>query len=98
VTKVTKTTRSATSRRSGVSAQAWSLAEAKAQLSEVVERARVGGPQEITRHGKPAAMVVGIDTWKALQAKREPLVAFLRRGMREIEIERSADEGRDVEL
>jgi hypothetical protein len=43
-------------------------------------------------------MVVGIDTWKALQAKREPLVAFLRRGMREIEIERSAVEGRDVEL
>jgi len=89
MTKVTKPVRQA---------EAWSLAEAKAQLSEVVERARTDGPQEITRHGKPAAVVVGIEAWRAMQAKREPLVAFLRRGMREIEVERSADAGRDVEL
>jgi prevent-host-death family protein len=89
MTKVTRTKRQAA---------AWSLAEAKAQLSEVVERARADGPQEITRHGKPTAVVVGIETWRAMQAKREPLVAFLRQGMREIEVERSADAGRDVDL
>lgn len=35
----------------------WSLADAKARLSEVVDRALNEGPQRITRHGKPAVIV-----------------------------------------
>lgn len=39
------------------------LAHAKAHLSEVVEKALTEGPQEITRHGKPVAVVVSMDEW-----------------------------------
>ncbi len=41
----------------------WALAEAKAKLSEVVERAERHEPQEITRNGKPVAMMVSMDDW-----------------------------------
>lgn len=95
MTRVTKTKRAPAR---AAAAEAWSLADAKARLSEVVDRARSDGPQEITRHGKPAAVVVSIDAWRALQVRREPLVAFLRRGLREIDVERQSDPGRDVDL
>ncbi len=42
----------------------WSLAEAKAKFSEVVERARTQGPQHVTRNGKDAVVVVAADDWK----------------------------------
>ena len=42
----------------------WSLAGAKAKLSEVIDRARDEGPQFVTRHGKEAAVVVSADEWR----------------------------------
>jgi antitoxin Phd len=36
----------------------WKLQDAKARFSEVVRRARVGEPQQITVHGKEAVAVV----------------------------------------
>ena len=41
----------------------WQLQEAKNRLSELVDRAIADGPQTITRHGKPAAVVVAHDQW-----------------------------------
>jgi prevent-host-death family protein len=89
VTNVTK------SRRRGPS---WPLADAKAHLSEVVERAGRDGPQELTRHGKPAAVVVSIDEWRRLATPRTPLVAFLREGLADLDLVRDSDPGRDVDL
>ena len=40
---------------------AYSLSEAKAHLSELVDRAEAGEEVEITRHGKPAARIVPIE-------------------------------------
>ena len=40
----------------------WTLANAKARLSEVVDRAQTG-PQIITRHGRPNAVVVSAEDW-----------------------------------
>jgi len=37
------------------------LAEAKAHLSELVERAAAGEPVQIMRRGKPVAQIVAID-------------------------------------
>ena len=37
------------------------LADAKAHLSELVERAIQGEPVRITRRGKPVARIIGID-------------------------------------
>jgi prevent-host-death family protein len=38
----------------------WQLQEAKNRLSEVIHAAQSQGPQTITRHGEPVAMVVPI--------------------------------------
>ncbi len=54
-------------------ADAWTLARAKARLSEVVDRAQAG-PQIITRNGKPAAVIVSADEW----AKEDPAKGHAR--------------------
>ena len=46
------------------SQRAWTVAEAKAKLSEVIERARSRGPQTITRNGRNAAVVVAVEEWE----------------------------------
>ncbi len=44
--------------------QNWTVAEAKAKFSEIIERAMSEGPQTITRNGRTAAMVVGAEEWQ----------------------------------
>lgn len=44
--------------------QNWTVAEAKAKFSEIIERAMTEGPQTITRNGRTAAMVVGAEEWQ----------------------------------
>ena len=45
-----------------VIAKTWTLTDAKAHLSEVVEGAFNDGPQGITRHGRKA-VVVAVEDW-----------------------------------
>ncbi len=45
----------------------WSLQDAKNKLSAVVDAARRGEPQLVTRHGKPAAVVVSAEEYERLQ-------------------------------
>ena len=75
----------------------WTLANAKARLSEVVDRAQ-SGPQIITRHGKPDAVVVSAEEWARKTARKGTLAEFLLasplRGA-ELELERVHDEPRD---
>jgi len=47
-----------------MSSETWTVAEAKAKFSEVIERAMVDGPQTITRNGRTAAVIVGADEWQ----------------------------------
>jgi antitoxin Phd len=56
---------------------AWSLAEAKAKFSEVVERARTQGPQRVTRNGKPVAVVVSEADWEEVSVRRKSFVEAL---------------------
>jgi len=44
--------------------QSWTVAEAKAKFSEVIERAMSDGPQTITRKGRRAAVIVGAEEWE----------------------------------
>lgn len=46
-----------------MSAQTWTVAQAKAKFSEVLDRAIAEGPQTITRRGRTAAVVVDADEW-----------------------------------
>ena len=44
----------------------WQLQEAKARLSELVKSAQQKGPQQITVHGKPAAVVLSCTDYDRL--------------------------------
>jgi prevent-host-death family protein len=77
----------------------WSLAEAKAKFSEVVEKARTQGPQHVTRNGKDAVVVVGADEWKRRTNPPKTLLEFLDRSPLKgsnLGLERDPDIGREV--
>ena len=44
--------------------QTWTVAEAKAKFSEIIERAMSEGPQTITRNGRTADVIVGAEEWQ----------------------------------
>jgi prevent-host-death family protein len=78
----------------------WTLAGAKARLSEVVDRAQAG-PQTITRNGKPSAVIVSAEEWARKTVRKGTLAEFLLasplRGA-DLELERQHDAPRDVKL
>jgi prevent-host-death family protein len=81
-------------------ALAWTVAEAKAKLSEVIDRAQ-SSPQMITRNGKPSVVVVSADEWQRKTERKGTLAEFLLASpLRNaaLEIERPRDEPRDVPL
>ena len=43
------------------------LREAKSRLSALVEEAAQGGKAIITRHGRPSAVILGMDEWNRLR-------------------------------
>ena len=55
----------------------WTVAEAKAKFSEVVELARVKAPQMVTRNGRPAIVVVSAEEWERKTKRRGSLADFL---------------------
>ena len=55
---------------------AWTVAEAKAKFSQVIEQAR-SGPQTITRNGRPAAVVVSAEEWERRTSRTGNLAEFL---------------------
>lgn len=42
----------------------WTVAQAKAKLSELIKNAHTHGPQTITRNGKRTAVVVDAEEWE----------------------------------
>jgi prevent-host-death family protein len=79
---------------------AWTVANAKARLSELIERAQAE-PQTITRNGKPSVVVVSVEEWGRKAARKGSLAEFLLssplRGA-DLDLERQRDEPRDVAL
>jgi prevent-host-death family protein len=60
-----------------MSTDSWTVAEAKARLSEVIERAQSGGPQTITKHGRMAVVVVAAEEWERKTKRVGNLSEFL---------------------
>jgi prevent-host-death family protein len=54
----------------------WSVAEAKAHLSEVMNRALSEGPQVITRNGRKTVVVVSAEEWEKKTKRKGTLVEF----------------------
>ncbi len=47
--------------------ETWSLQDAKNRFSAVVEAAMAGRPQLVTRRGKPATVVLGVEEYERLR-------------------------------
>ena len=54
----------------------WTVAKAKAQLSQVIEQALTAGPQTITRNGRDAVVVVSVEEWERKTKRKGSLADF----------------------
>lgn len=54
----------------------WPLQDAKNQFSHVVELAQTEGPQTVTRHGQPVAVVVAADAFKKMARPKQSVLEF----------------------
>ena len=79
----------------------WKLQDAKNHFSEVVECAIKEGPQEVTKRGEHAVVILSYDLYKELSKPKENLVNFLRNspfcGV-ELDLERSKDIPRKIKF
>jgi prevent-host-death family protein len=84
-----------------MASQNWTVAEAKAKFSEVIDRAVSDGPQTITRSGRTTAVVVSAEEWQRKTKRVGNLAEFFAtsplRGSR-LKIRRSKESARKIEL
>ena len=58
--------------------QTWQMQDAKARLSEVVKRAELEGPQDITLHGRSVAVVLSRAAFERMSGQMASVVEFIR--------------------
>ncbi len=58
--------------------QTWPMQHAKAHMSELVQLATHSGPQEITVHGKPVAVVLSKQAFDQITGAQLNLVGFMQ--------------------
>ena len=79
----------------------WQLQDAKAKLSEVIKRAQVDGPQDITQHGRSVAVLVSREAYDQLTGNHQSLADFLMAsplsGMQDLDLERDQSSTREVD-
>jgi antitoxin Phd len=79
----------------------WQLQEAKARLSEVIKKAAREGPQSITVHGEPTAVILSNEEYERLKHPRGSFVEFMRRsplyGL-ELDLQRKQTPARKTEI
>jgi prevent-host-death family protein len=77
---------------------AWQIQEAKARFSELVQKAINEGPQTVTRHGKDAVVVLSVEQYKKLEARRPSLLEVLMSGPEgELELPEREVQEREIE-
>lgn len=75
------------------------LREAKANLSALVDAAEHGESTTITKHGKPAAVIIPLElASKIIEDKKPNFVEFLMSMPADIEFERNTSKSRDFEF
>ncbi|HKN33928.1 MAG TPA: type II toxin-antitoxin system Phd/YefM family antitoxin [Terriglobales bacterium] len=60
-----------------MSTHAWTVAEAKAKFSELINKAQSEGPQKITKHGRTTAVIVAAEEWERKARRKGNLAEFL---------------------
>jgi prevent-host-death family protein len=81
--------------------EAWTVADAKARLSEVIDRALSDGPQIITRNGRRAVVVVASEEWERKTKRKGNLAEFFAASpLRDsgLAVERTKDGPREIAL
>lgn len=79
----------------------WTVAEAKAKLSEVIDRAQADGPQTITRNGRTAVILVSFEEWERKTKRKGNLAEFFAASpLRDsgMLLERSSEKPGEIEL
>lgn len=82
----------------------WTLQDAKAKFSAVVDAALAGEPQAVTRRGKPAVVVVGAEEWARVTGAARAtgfaahLAAIPQGGEKTDPFPRAQLEARDIDL
>ena len=79
----------------------WTVANAKAHLSRVIEEALREGPQSITRHGRDAVVIVSAEEWESKTKRKGSLADFFAESpLRDsgLAIERDREKPREIEL
>jgi prevent-host-death family protein len=56
----------------------WTVAQAKAKLSELIESAHTHGPQTITRNGRRTAVIVDAQEWERRTQRSGSLADFFK--------------------
>jgi prevent-host-death family protein len=74
------------------------LRDAKANLSAVVEAAERGEVTTITKHGRPAAVVIPVDAARTLLETPRPSFASLLMSIPSADFERDQSPVRDIDL
>lgn len=80
---------------------AWALQDAKNKFSELVQRSRTEGPQVVTRHGHPEAVVISFEEYQKQRKPAQDLIQFMRRSPLfgvDLDLSRDLDVGRSEEL
>jgi prevent-host-death family protein len=80
---------------------AWQLQDAKNRFSALVKAAENEGPQVITVHGQEKAVLLSAEAYRRLVQRKGSLLEFFQQSpwaTTEIDISRSKDTGREVEL
>lgn len=79
----------------------WTVAEAKARFSEVLDQTLGAGPQVITRNGRETAVIVSVDEWRRKTKRVGTLVEFFQNSPLKgsgLKLERARLKLRDLDL
>jgi len=77
----------------------WQLQQAKAKFSELVQKAIDEGPQTVTRHGKPAVVVLSAEQFDLMKRRQISLKDLLRLfPLDELDLERDKSGPREIDL
>jgi prevent-host-death family protein len=79
----------------------WTVAEAKAKLSEVIDQALSQGPQIVTRSGRKAVVIVAAEEWDRKTRRKGNLAEFFAAsplGESGLTVQRSKDGLRRTDL
>lgn len=79
----------------------WTVAQAKAKFSEVVDKARISGPQTVTKNGRAAVVVVSVEEWERKTQRKGSLANFFANSPLPdsgLDLSRKIDGPREIDL